>query len=37
MHGWPFSIVYQPILGGVYVIAIAHHSRKPGYWRKRTR
>jgi len=34
---WPYSIVYQPILGTVYVIAIAHHSRRPGYWRKRLR
>ena len=34
---WPYSIVYQPILGGIYVIAIAHHKRKPGYWRKRLR
>lgn len=37
VRGWPYSIVYQPILGGIYVIAIAHHRRKPGYWRKRTR
>lgn len=34
---WPYSIVYQPILGGIYIIAIAHHKRKPGYWRKRLR
>ena len=35
LKGWPYSIVYQPILGGIYVIALAHHRRKPGYWRKR--
>jgi plasmid stabilization system protein ParE len=35
LRGWPYSIIYQPILGGIYVIAIAHHRRKPGYWRKR--
>lgn len=34
---WPYSIVYQPVLGSIYVIAIAHHSRRPGYWRKRLR
>jgi len=34
---WPYSIVYQPILGGIYVIAIAHHSRRPGFWRSRLR
>ena len=37
LRGWPYSIVYQPILGGIYVIALAHHRRKPGYWRKRVR
>jgi toxin ParE1/3/4 len=37
MLNWPYSIVYQPILGGIYVIAIAHHKRRPGYWRKRLR
>jgi plasmid stabilization system protein ParE len=35
VSGWPYSIVYQPMLGGIYVIAIAHHRRRPGYWRKR--
>lgn len=35
LKGWPYSIVYQPILGGIYVVAIAHHKRRPGYWRRR--
>jgi plasmid stabilization system protein ParE len=35
MLDWPYSIVYQPILGGIYIIAIPHHRRRPGYWRKR--
>jgi toxin ParE1/3/4 len=37
LRDWPYSIVYQPILGGIYVIALTHHRRKPGYWRKRIR
>lgn len=35
VRGWPYSIVYQPHLGVIYVIAVAHHKRRPGYWRKR--
>jgi toxin ParE1/3/4 len=35
VRGWPYSIVYQPLLDRVYVIAIAHHRRRPDYWRKR--
>lgn len=37
LRDWPYSIIYQPILGGVYIIAIAHHSRRPNYWRRRLR
>ncbi len=35
LRRWPYSIVYQPFLGGIYIIAFAHHKRRPGYWRKR--
>lgn len=37
MAGWPYTIVYSLEDDIVFVWAIAHHSRKPGYWRKRTR
>jgi len=37
LQGWPYSIVYQTVLGNIYVVAIVHHSRRPGYWRKRLR
>lgn len=35
----PFSydLVYTPIEGDIMVIAIAHHKRRPGYWRSRLR
>lgn len=37
VRGWPYSIVYQPVLGTIYIIAVAHHRRKPNYWLKRVR
>jgi len=32
---FPFSIVYFVDNDTVHVVAIAHGSRKPGYWRTR--
>ena len=32
---FPFSIVYQIEGDTVYVVAVAHTSRRPGYWLKR--
>jgi len=33
---FPFSIIYRKNNESVYVVAIMHHSRKPGYWLERT-
>jgi plasmid stabilization system protein ParE len=43
MHGtrrylfprFPFSLVYQVRNGEIEIIAVARHSRRPGYWRSR--
>ena len=35
LHRFPFSVVYRHRSGLIEVIAIAHHRRKPGYWRGR--
>ena len=36
LNRFPFSIVYRPLLdGGLRILAIAHQSRKPGYWSRR--
>lgn len=35
LHQFPFSIVYQELLSEVFVVAVAHGRRRPGYWRKR--
>jgi toxin ParE1/3/4 len=32
---FPFDVVYRFALDHVEVIAVAHHSRRPGYWRGR--
>ena len=32
---YPFSILYRAEGGVSRISAIAHHGRKPGYWRKR--
>jgi hypothetical protein len=36
VKGFPFSLVYRPESEGVVVFALAHHSRRPDYWRSRT-
>ena len=35
LHRFPFSVVYFRRGDFVEVIAVAHHRRRPGYWRNR--
>jgi plasmid stabilization system protein ParE len=35
LHRFPYSVVYEAQAEGVYVIAVAHSSRSPGYWQTR--
>jgi plasmid stabilization system protein ParE len=35
LQRFPFVIFYRELSTGVQVLAIAHGSRKPGYWRNR--
>ena len=35
LHRFPFSIIYREEPDAVSVIAIAHHKRRPGYWKDR--
>ena len=37
LHQFPFSIVYRFLQDEVFVLAVAHAHRRPGYWRKRLR
>lgn len=32
---FPYSIIYGPYKGLLFVLALAHSSRKPGYWKSR--
>ena len=32
---FPFSLIYKPSAGGIVISAVAHQSRRPGYWRER--
>lgn len=33
---FPFSVIYRSIDNSIYVVAVMHNSRKPGYWLTRT-
>ncbi len=41
LRRYPFSVVYYAVSGEmpgehkIYIVAIAHHRRRPGYWRSR--
>jgi plasmid stabilization system protein ParE len=32
---FPFSIIYKDTNASIYVVAVMHNSRKPGYWLNR--
>lgn len=36
LRRFPHSIIYTVIGDTLFIVAIAHGSRKPGYWRSRT-
>jgi hypothetical protein len=33
---FPFGVIYQKNKNSIYVLAVMHLSRKPGYWLKRS-
>lgn len=35
LRRFPYAIVYRERQVEIQVVAFAHHSRKPGYWRSR--
>lgn len=35
--GFPFKVIYPDFTEEILIIAIAHHSRRPGYWQQRLR
>jgi plasmid stabilization system protein ParE len=35
LHRFPFALIYEIDADEIRVFAVAHHSRRPGYWRDR--
>jgi len=35
VSGFHYAVIYQTRGEALFVLAVAHHSRRPGYWRKR--
>jgi plasmid stabilization system protein ParE len=33
VSGFPYNIIYRVWQDYIYLVAVAHHSRRPGYWR----
>jgi hypothetical protein len=33
---FPFSIIYRPNNNSIYIVAVMHNYRRPGYWLDRT-
>ena len=37
LRQFPYSVVYRVESQRIFVLAVAHWSRKPGYWKKRAK
>lgn len=35
MQRFPYGVIYEPAVGEIIVIAVAHLHREPGYWQRR--
>lgn len=35
LRRFPFILIYREREGDIQIVAVAHTSRKPGYWKKR--
>lgn len=35
LHRFPFSVIYSVEVDLILVVAVAHYSRRPGYWQDR--
>lgn len=35
IRGFPFQMIYHPHPHHVFIVAVAHHKRREGYWRRR--
>ena len=35
VQGFPFNVIYRVWEDYIYLVAVAHHHRRPSYWRER--
>ena len=35
LHRFPFALIYRELPSVIQVLAVAHHHRRPGYWKGR--
>jgi len=35
LNRFPFSVIYRQNNDSIFVVAVMHNSRKPGYWKRR--
>jgi plasmid stabilization system protein ParE len=35
VKNFPYWLIYRPEPDGILIVAVAHQSRKPGYWSRR--
>jgi toxin ParE1/3/4 len=35
LRRFPYKLIYRSGLGRVFIVALAHHKRREGYWRRR--
>lgn len=35
LHRFPFSLIYSVEPETILIVAVAHHGRRPGYWKSR--
>lgn len=35
LRNFPYNIIYREISTGIEIVAVAHHKRRPRYWRSR--
>ena len=36
LRKFPFSVIYRQNNNSIFIVAVMHNSRKPGYWKNRT-
>lgn len=37
LHDYPYTLIYRAMPEAIIIVAVAHHSRRPGYWAGRRR